>query len=125
MIVVAIVGILAAIAYPSYQDQVRKGRRADAIAQVLTLAQAYERWYTSNNTYAGYWAALPATQKVTPSTGATYYALSSDEAAQTFTITATPESATGQSADRCGTLTIDHAGRKTKGGVAAIEECWR
>ncbi len=125
MIVVAIVGILAAIAYPSYQDQIRKGRRADAMARMAELQQAYERWYTTNNTYAGFWAALPAAQKVTPSTGATYYALGSEENAQAFIITATPQSATGQSADRCGTLTIDHAGRKTKSGSAAIEECWR
>lgn len=125
MIVVAIIGILAAIAYPSYQDQVRKGRRADAMARMAELQQSYERWYTTNNTYAGFWAALPAAQKVTPSTGATYYALESVETPLTFRITATPQSATRQNADRCGTLTIDHAGRKEKSGSAPIEECWR
>ena len=63
MMTVVIIGILAAIAYPAYQDQVRKGRRADAMAQLLTLAQAYERFYTSNNTYAGFWATVPPGQR--------------------------------------------------------------
>jgi type IV pilus assembly protein PilE len=53
MIVVAIVGILASIAYPSYMDSVTKSRRSDAQAALLGLAQAMERNYTSNTTYKG------------------------------------------------------------------------
>ena len=51
MIVVAIVGILAGIAYPSYQDSVRKSRRADAKAALMGFANAMERHYTENNNY--------------------------------------------------------------------------
>ena len=51
MIVVAIIGILAGIAYPTYQDSVRKSRRADAEAVLLELAQWMERFYTENNRY--------------------------------------------------------------------------
>jgi type IV pilus assembly protein PilE len=51
MIVVAIVGILAAIAYPSYQEQVRTSRRADAQAALMQLAQFMERYYTENDCY--------------------------------------------------------------------------
>jgi type IV pilus assembly protein PilE len=127
MIAVAIVGILAAIAYPSYQEQVRKGRRADAMAQLVTLAQAYERFYTSNNTYEGFWATVPAAQKNSPTQGTAYYTLDvSNVTRTTFTITATRQSAGGQTSDRCGNLTINHAG--TKGLVdntATREECWR
>ncbi|MFI3186333.1 MAG: prepilin-type N-terminal cleavage/methylation domain-containing protein, partial [Methylococcaceae bacterium] len=46
MVTVAIVGILAAIAYPSYQDSVRKSRRADASGALLGLANAMERHFT-------------------------------------------------------------------------------
>ena len=53
MIVVAIVAILAAIAYPSYQESIRKSRRSDAQAALQGLAQAMERFYTSNGTYDG------------------------------------------------------------------------
>lgn len=52
MIVVAIVGILAAIAYPSYVDSVRKGKRADGRAALTNLLQQQERYSTQNNTYA-------------------------------------------------------------------------
>ena len=51
MIVVAIVGILAAIAYPSYIDSVRKGKRAEGRAAVTALLQQQERYFTQNNTY--------------------------------------------------------------------------
>ena len=126
MIAVAIVGILAAIAYPSYQEQVRKGRRADAMAQLVTLAQAYERFYTSNNTYDRFWESLPAAQKNSPTTGTAYYTLDAVDDRTSFTITATRTSAGGQNNDRCGNLTINQAG--TKGIVDATatrEECWR
>lgn len=51
MITVAIVGILAAIAYPSYQDSVWKGKRGEAKAAILKALQAEERYYTQNNRY--------------------------------------------------------------------------
>jgi len=53
MIVVAIIGILAGIAYPSYQDSVRKSRRADAKGALLGFANAMERHFTETNSYCG------------------------------------------------------------------------
>jgi len=127
MIVVAIIAILSAIAYPSYQEQVRKGRRADAMAQMLTLAQAYERFYTSNNSYINGWAAISVGQTQAPTQGTAFYQLTSVEAGggRSFLITATPQAAARQNEDRCGVLTIDQAGRKTKSGAAGVDECWR
>jgi len=51
LIVIAIVGILAAIALPSYQESVRKGARADARASMLTMMQQQERFFSQNNSY--------------------------------------------------------------------------
>ena len=51
MIVVAIIGILAAVAIPAYIDQVRKARRADAITRMSQVQQAQERWRANNTTY--------------------------------------------------------------------------
>ncbi len=51
MIAVAIVGILAGIAYPSYVNHVKKSRRADATVALLGLANAMERRYTETNSY--------------------------------------------------------------------------
>lgn len=51
MIVVAVVAILAAVAYPSYRDSVLKGRRAEARTALAELLQQQERFMTQNNTY--------------------------------------------------------------------------
>lgn len=109
MIVVTIIGIIAAIAYPSYQNSVRKARRADAQTKLLELANYLERKYTEVNSYAG--ITLPFTSS--PTTGTAYYTLSfsSTPTAQTFTLQATPIG--GQAADSCGTLSLSHLGTKT------------
>jgi type IV pilus assembly protein PilE len=51
MIVVAILGILAAIAYPQYVEYVAKGRRAECRSALLVAAQKMEKFYSNNNTY--------------------------------------------------------------------------
>lgn len=61
MIAVAVVGILAAVAYPAYTDQVRKGRRAEARTALMNLLQQQERYHTQNNTYASFGAGSPGT----------------------------------------------------------------
>ena len=58
MIVVAIVGILAAVAYPSYQDHVRKGNRAAAQAFMMEVAQRQQQYLLNNRSYAESLAAL-------------------------------------------------------------------
>ena len=81
MIVVAIIGILAAIAYPSYQDSVRKGRRAQARAALADLLQQQERYFTQRNTYLAFISddtgLASATSQTTPSPFP-FRALSSD-----------------------------------------------
>ncbi len=54
MIVVAVIGILAAVAYPSYQDSILKGRRAQARTALAELLQQQERYMTQNNCYLGF-----------------------------------------------------------------------
>lgn len=64
MIVVAVVGILAAVAYPAYTDQIRKGNRAEARAALMNLMQQQERFMTQRNTYADF--AVGAAGTTTP-----------------------------------------------------------
>ena len=113
MIVVAILGILAAFAYPSYQTSVLKGHRADAQADLMELASFMERVYTENSSYAA--AALPFA--ASPRSGTASYALTLVKTAATFTLTATPLAA--QSADACGTLAITNTGAQTP-----ATNCW-
>ncbi|ODV00442.1 MULTISPECIES: type IV pilin protein [unclassified Thiobacillus] len=120
MVVVAIVGILAAIAYPSYQDYVRRSKRADAQAIMSEDAQFMERYFTTNGTYAG--AALPATQSPKSGTAA-YNITSTNVGTTTYTIQAAP---TGAFADpQCGTLTMDQAGSRTESGTGSLADCWK
>ena len=53
MVAVAIVGVLAAVAFPSYQNAMRKGRRAEAVNAIALVQQAQERWRASHTTYCG------------------------------------------------------------------------
>ncbi|NJC47423.1 UNVERIFIED_ORG: type IV pilus assembly protein PilE [Xanthomonas campestris] len=119
MIVVAVVAILAAIAYPNYSEYVRKSRRAQAKADLVEYAQLAERYHTVQNTYVAF--TLPNT--VSPREGGTAaYNLTSPQVTQsTFVITATPTNV--QSADKCGTLSIDQASRKTN-SKGALSDCW-
>lgn len=119
MIVVVIVSILAAIAYPSYQNHMRDTRRATAQADLMELAQFMERQYSLNNTYldGGNPPTLPF--DVSPRDGATAYDITLNATQNTFTLTATP---TGpQTGDRCGNLTLDHTGDRTP----TSDNCWR
>ncbi|MAY42815.1 MULTISPECIES: type IV pilin protein [unclassified Neptuniibacter] len=116
MIVVAIVGILASIAYPSYQEQVADGRRVDAQANILSLAQHMEREYTENGTYVG--AALPYNEA--PKDGADkFYDLALPvQTATTYILRARPKN--GMAGDRCGDMTVNHLGQKS----ASENDCW-
>lgn len=127
MIVVAIIGILAAIAYPSYQEHVRKARRADAQTALLELAQFMERHYTANGKYltaANAAPVLPFTEA--PKDGASkYYDLSFSVAptASSYTLRAVPKGA--MAADTCGTLTLRNTGAKGQAASADLATCWR
>jgi type IV pilus assembly protein PilE len=121
MIVVAIIGILAAIAGPSYLESVRKSRRADAQSALLQLAQFMERTNTLSNTYkpGGADPALPFTQ--TPSGASPFYNLSiTSSTPTTFNLSAEPIAGTSQATDKCGTLGIDNLGSKTPSDPG----CW-
>jgi type IV pilus assembly protein PilE len=130
MIVVAIVAILAAIAYPSYQDSVRKSRRADARAVLLEAAQFMERQYTENLT-AGYPAIDLDTVGLgkSPKDGTTqYYDITVAVTAVNgrgvaFTLRAANQGA--QSSDPCGTLALTNAGLKDQAAGKTVDECWR
>ncbi len=124
-IVVAIIGIIAAIAYPSYRNNVMATHRANAQADLMKLAQWMERKYVQQDySYEDGGGAPTLPQTRSPADGAKMYDLSlSGVGKNAFTLQAAP--AGGQTDDRCGTLTLDQAGNKTatKGG-SAVSDCW-
>jgi type IV pilus assembly protein PilE len=130
VIVVAIIGILAAIAYPSYEESVRKSRRADAQGVLMEAAQWLERQYTENNTYTG--ATIPAGLSESPKEGdKVYYDIqfaAGSPTANDFTIQAAPRAGSAQNNDKCGTFTLTSTGvQDITGQNTGIDkdDCWR
>lgn len=123
MITVAVIAILAGVAYPSYTSFVAKGRRADAKQALLDIAQRLERRYTERATYAG--ATLGTNGIYAEVSQGGYYSLSIREAtADGFTITATPRGA--QAGDACGTFRYNQLGEQSLGSDASLTaaKCW-
>lgn len=127
MVAVAVVGIIAAVAVPSYNSYMNNNRRALAGACLVELSQFMERVYTSSMAYNlnnGAPTAIPV-NNCRQTLDATY-TFTLTAAAQTYTLSAAPKGA--QSGDTaCGTLTIDQAGVRTAAGsstAAQITKCW-
>ena len=113
MIVVAVIGILAAIAYPSYQSQIRKSNRAAAQALLMDAANKQQLYLTSRREYASTLTDL----SITPPAEVTRFydvTVTAANAATppTFTLTATPKAGTQQVSD--GALTLNSTGAKTR-----------
>ena len=119
MIVVAIIGILAAIALPSYQEYVRRSHRAEARAGLMQAAQWYERAATANGVYPAT-NAFPDALKTVPGQR---YAIGAASDDSTFTVSATPQG--GQAGDKCGTFTLTQGGKRgLTGATDSAADCW-
>ncbi len=111
MIVVAIVGILSAIVYPSYEQYVIRSKRADAMAALNIAAQAIERYRANNYSYeTGDDIKQFFADQVPVEGGTAYYTLSIVDSVTTYTLTAKP---TGNMAGRDGALTLTNAGERS------------
>jgi type IV pilus assembly protein PilE len=128
MVVMAIIGILAAIAYPSYKEQVARGRRADAKAALMERAQWLERLYSVSGKYNKLADgtttvtadALPALETRTSD----FYTLTLPTAnlsASGFTLQLVPKSGSAMANDRCGTFGITNTGSRTP---TTPDDCW-
>ncbi|NUN59518.1 MAG: type IV pilin protein [Burkholderiaceae bacterium] len=132
MIVVAIVGILTAIAMPSYNEYIRRGHRADARAGLLQAQQWMERAATATGVYpitgvAPYYS-LPAalTWDGDPTKRYTI-GFTAAPTASTYTLIATRKTPGPQATDRCGDFTVTNTGVRSALNYASgttATECW-
>jgi len=120
MIVLVVAAIIAAIAFPSYQEQVRKGRRAAATAALIDAASRQEQYFLDNKTYTTTIAAGGLNMSAVTEDGT--YTLSVDAPTgaclvdRCYLVRATPQGP--QAGDRCGPLTLNSERVKTPSG------CW-
>lgn len=136
MVVVAIVGILAAIAYPSYAESIRKSRRSDAKNALMNAAQLLERRYSERAQYPDQ-ATLKALMNdasagasiLSPDRFYTFSIVLANDARgnanQLYTLTAVPQGA--QAVDKCGSFTLASDGTKGVTGASSGQTsatCW-
>ena len=117
MVALGVVAILAAIAYPTYQDHMRKGRRAAAQAFLVDAASRQQQYLIDARTYAVGDGAIAALNLSVPAEVAPFYTVTVEPAAATspptYRLVATPASGTAQAAD--GVLTLDQEGARARG----------
>lgn len=135
MVVVAVLGIIVAIGYPAYTDQVRKSRRAEGMGELLELADKMERHYSDQSTYDQTFGGLDMTaaallgSSITTTTNGYYnLAVVGTTSNVAFTLSAAPTTKGGQNKDKCGTFVVNSQGTKSLTGAASgytNEDCWR
>lgn len=124
MIVVVIIGIISAIAYPSYMATVRKSNRAEAKTELVDLAQRLQRCYTTYGSFnddrnrCTVYEDLTDGSKV-KSRGSAFYEIGIDgDAATTYRLVATAVKSPQTQDTGCNVLTLNHQGVRTP------PECW-
>lgn len=129
MIVVAIIGILSALAYPSYIEYVTRSHRAAAESHMLDIASKEERYLLDARAYV---SSLTTLGIPTPIEVSEFYSFGTagsevtvGSAPPSFTITATPIGVQATRDTRCGTLTLRSDGTRTASGSAGVAGCWR
>ena len=117
LITVAVIGVLAAIAFPSYQNAMTKNRRASAQALLATVAQRQQQYLLDARSYTTALTGAGSLNITVPADVSQHYTVTlvvSTATVPAFTATAAPLSASPQAAD--GSLTINSAGDNTPAG---------
>ena len=138
MVVLAIVMTIAAIAMPSYTENINRSKRAEAKAQLLEAAQYMQRFYSQNDSYAqnraGTAVTVPDALVRVPrsaASGSQNYTIGFATPAPTvatFILQATPRAGGSMAGDKCGTFTLTQAGQRGVAGNAAgttADSCWK
>ncbi len=148
MIVVAIIGILAAIALPNYREYVARGRRAEAMVALQQMSQYMQRFQAANDRYdqdrsgTPIGSVMPVSMTISPSSGQAMYTLAAiSTAATAITATASfaspttyglvmlPNAGAAMATDRCGGFVLNSFGARQNvisgSIVAADATCWK
>lgn len=125
MIVVAVIGIIAAVAYPAYQDYVMKSRRGEAMNALAEIRMAQEKWRANNSSFVTDTADIASSLSLSATSENGNYTLTLAAAVSPqvgFLAVATPTVGGPQTADSCGAFAADRNGPYTT-GYASLD-CW-
>lgn len=125
MIAVAIIGVIAAIAWPNYQDYIARGKRAEAQAYLMDLAQRQQQFMLDARRYTGTLADLGVSMPASVANNYQTPTITLAGPPPTFTITLAPKSPGAMSAD--GSLIVNSAGTKLRritSGGATVDKAW-
>ena len=128
LMVLVIMGVLAALAWPSYTRHIQRGNRAEAMAAMMEAQHFMERYYSANGRYnssAGGLPVLPARLQDVPTAVAARYRLSvSSATVNSYVLQAEPVGM--MAGDVCGSFTLNQAGQRgLAGSTSSVAECWR
>ena len=118
MIVIAIIGIVITIGYPSLTEYVKKGRRAEVAGLLSEQAHILERFYSKNNVY---------TNATGLSVGNDFYTITPTLTDQTFLLTATRKAGSTMASDKCGDFTLTNTGVRSMVNATSgltTKDCW-
>lgn len=118
MIVIAIIGIVITIGYPSLTEYVKKGRRTEVAGLLSEQAQILERFYSKNNVY---------TNATGLSSGNDFYTITPTLTDQTFLLTATRKAGSTMASDKCGDFTLTNTGVRSMVNATSgltTKDCW-
>jgi len=133
MIVVAIIGILARLAYGQYTAQFTRGKRSAAESFMVSMASRQEQSMLNSRSYfaiatgaTSEWSAVNVTVPADVSGNYTVtIAVNNAATPPTYTISAVPTGTQLTNDTQCGTLTYNQAGTKTASGSGGVSNCWR
>lgn len=117
LISVAIIGILASVAYPSYLDYVARSNRAEALSELLRYSNMQEQYFVDTRSYAGTMTAF-GSSSATVTTESGNYEISVRTTTNGFRLTATAQGSQATNDSSCRTLNI------TEAGVKSPTSCW-
>jgi type IV pilus assembly protein PilE len=124
MVVMAIIGIIAAIAIPSYRRYVLRSNRTDAKTALMQTAQLLERCYTNSSPYSYNGATCTAAVVLPFDVPSGTYRISGVRGAQVYVLQATPIGAQVEDVP-CASFRLTQAGVQTVSGPMPAGECWR